>query len=65
MKQSNQSTKGLVDINNDPEEKIAKLELIGPLRAKKAIEIRNKENGFKSKEDFFEKMELKIHHITS
>lgn len=50
-----------IDINNDSEEKISCLPNIGPILAKKAINIRESKDGFESVEDFCFSMELKPH----
>ena len=61
---NSKDSQGKVDVNHDTEEKIAELEGIGPLLAKKAVEIRNSVGKFKSKDDFFEKLELKPHIVS-
>ena len=50
-----------IDINSANEEEIAKLPGINIILAKKIIDYRNLNNGFKSKEEFYKKMKIKPH----
>ena len=52
-----------VDINNDNKNKIAKLPGINIAKAKQAIKYREENQGFKSKEEFYEALKLKQHYI--
>ena len=47
------------DINNSCDEEIAKLPGVNIILAKKIVRIRDLQNGFKDKEDFFEKVKMK------
>lgn len=57
----NETPNILVDINNHPMDKIASIPSIGPIMAKKAINIREAKGGFESVHDFNENMGLKPH----
>ncbi|GMB09374.1 DNA uptake protein ComE-like DNA-binding protein [Thermolongibacillus altinsuensis] len=51
----------VVDINNDSEEMIAKLPGVGIVLAKKAVDLRQKNGGFASVEEFSQALGLKPH----
>ncbi|ASS73752.1 hypothetical protein CIG75_01365 [Tumebacillus algifaecis] len=52
---------GLVDLNNDPKERLAELPKIGIVLAMKAVSIRETQGGFASVEQFVEAVGLKPH----
>lgn len=57
----NTNNPNIIDINNDSEDKIASLPGIGPILAKKVVQIRGSKGEFDSVEDFCSLLELKPH----